>query len=654
MVDLEQWRWKARRLRAMSWKEIGQRSMRAVRERVAPLATERPETTWQRVGCSAEHWFDAFVKRLPLYAAAIPATERAHLLGEAERLLAGKWLLFGHEVTLDDPPAWATHHLLGRTWPDAPAAKIDYRRIDLAGGVKYTWELSRHQPLLRLAQAYALTGRPVFAERCLAWWRDWIERNPRGWGIHWTSALEAAIRVHVWLVCLRLLHGFPQLRSHLAAIAGALVQHGEFIERHLSPGSSANNHLIGEASGLAVLGDSLSDAWARARRWSTLGHRLLEQEALRQFLPDGTNAEQAFGYLPFVWEFYLHAYRWKPWPAAVAERLARSIAFLRNVMDPAGYVAQVGDEDDGTVVPLWSLQASRYHVVGRALATSLGCDPPPARNDSDEALHCWLYGRPGPKGDRLARARAYDLGGYVILPNQLWHVIFDAGPLGLGSLAAHGHSDCLAVWASLGARPFLVDAGTFAYHEEPVWRDYFRGTAAHNTVQVDGRHQSEMLGPFLWGRKARARLLRAEPERGLAEGEHDGFAPVRHRRAVRLQDNVLEIEDTLEIDGSHTVAWHWHFHPAWELESRGQAWWAICSAIRCEILVAGLPTDASAQLLRGQGECPGPGWYSPRFGWRVPCTTLRIECRTTAEQQRRWTVVWRFTAQEAFVPLDRV
>jgi hypothetical protein len=52
-----------------------------------------------------------------------------------------------------------------------------------------------------------------------------------------------------------------------------------------------------------------------------------------------------------VWEFYLHAYRLQPMPDAVRERLARSLEFVRNVMDASGYVPQVGDEDDGTVVP---------------------------------------------------------------------------------------------------------------------------------------------------------------------------------------------------------------------------------------------------------------------------------------------------------------
>ena len=53
----------------------------------------------------------------------------------------------------------------------------------------------------------------------------------------------------------------------------------------------------------------------------------------------------------------------------------------------------------------------------------------------------------------------------------------------------------------------LVDPGTYCYHRDELWRDHFRSTPAHNTVSVDGLSQSDMLGPFMWGRKARARQL---------------------------------------------------------------------------------------------------------------------------------------------------
>ena len=116
----------------------------------------------------------------------------------------------------------------------------------------------------------------------------------------------------------------------------------------------------------------------------------------------------------------------------------------------------------------------------------------------------------------------------------------DFGPLGLGSTAAHGHADALSLWLSIDGEYFLIDAGTYAYHSHPEWRTFFRSTAAHNTVCVDGRSQSEMAGRFLWSSKANAHLLRFEDSFGQVtiEGEHDGYMrlpdPVNHRRTVKF------------------------------------------------------------------------------------------------------------------------
>lgn len=639
---MNQWHWKLRRLRAMTLSEIATRAFRVVRERLAPLPKEPPEATWQRYGFNAPQWLATLTHKLPLHPNALPDAERERLLTEANALMQGKWTLFGYPVQLDDPPCWNRNYLLGKDWMEAPAKQLDYRRNDIAGGVKYVWELSRHQPMLRLAQAYALTGDPRYAEKCLAWWLDWIERNPRGWGIHWTSALEHAIRVLVWFYCLRLLADYAPLQPTLPKLGGALIQHGEYIERHLSPGSSANNHLIGEVAALAVLGSLLPES-RLALRWRRVGYAILEREALRQFYPDGVNAEQAFGYLPFVWEFYLHAYRLQSMPDTVRERLMHSIEFVRNVMDASGYVPQVGDEDEGTVVPLWSESADRHRVVGRALAALLKCEPPPAYHEADDSLTCWLFGTPATAGSRLTESRLYPDGGYAVLHSPRWQVLFDAGPLGLGSLAAHGHADALSVWASLDGKPLLIDAGTYAYHEDPAWRDHFRGTAAHNTVQIDDHNQSEILGPFLWGHKARASFTSSDLTAGVVEGTHDGYLPDKHTRTVRLQGDTLEIRDTITVDRGSRVTWHWHFHPRWTVQPAENGWLISDGETVCRLTVEGLPAGAESALVQGKGDSPEVGWYSPRFGHRVPCTTLRVRIEPPPGGDDD-IIVWRWTA----------
>src|SRR6185295_2959480 len=123
------------------------------------------------------------------------------------------------------------------------------------------------------------------------------------------------------------------------------------------------------------------------------------------------------------------------------------------------------------------------------------------------------------------------------------------------------HADALSFTLSAGGLEFLVDTGTYAYHTQPEWRQYFRGTAAHNTVRIDGEDQSLQGGAFLWLAKANAgvRSFASSASRDEFEGWHDGYLrlpdPVLHRRRLMLdkRSRSILIEDRLEMRGSHLV-----------------------------------------------------------------------------------------------------
>jgi hypothetical protein len=88
---------------------------------------------------------------------------------------------------------------------------------------------------------------------------------------------------------------------------------------------------------------------------------------------------------------------------------------------------------------------------------------------------------------RLPRA-AQRLGRRRSTP-QAQHLVLDCGPLGEGN---HGHFDALSFELAAHGRALVVDPGRYTYSEagDVNWRVHFRGTAAHNTVCVDGRHQT--------------------------------------------------------------------------------------------------------------------------------------------------------------------
>ena len=121
---------------------------------------------------------------------------------------------------------------------------------------------------------------------------------------------------------------------------------------------------------------------------------------------------------------------------------------------------------------------------------------------------------------------------------------------------------------SAGGLEFLIDPGTYAYHTQERWRNYFRGTSAHNTVRLDALDQSVPGGNFMWLSKARAgcSLWLSSPEKDSFEGWHDGYMrlddPVKHRRLIELDKRARRVlvEDTLEMGEEHDVELFFHCH----------------------------------------------------------------------------------------------
>jgi hypothetical protein len=462
--------------------------------------------------------------------------------------------MFGHQVRLEDPPRWAASALSGRTWPDAPSARIDYHDTSLAGDPKEAWELGRLTVLPTLALAARVTGDASYAERTIRWLNDFTRRNPLGHGIHHTSGIEQAIRVITVSWTLALL-GDRAREAELEPCLGLMAQQVLHLRDHLSLGSSANNHLIAEYAALAMIGalfPSLSGADALMAR----GMDGLEREVMRQFDADGVSLEQSFGYVPFIWELLISpsiaaGAAGRAATPAVRDRLARSLEFMRAVRLPDGQWPRIGDEDDGRILFAGG-EASRLDVAGGMLATWLGVSTPADGGGASAVSAPADGGAPGAAGGRDAGAvsggaLAHDGAGYTVWREGELLVTFDHGPLGLAPLAAHGHADALGVTIHHGADPVIVDPGTFAYHADREARDRCRSTPAHATLHFGANSQARMRGPFLWqGAPRVSRFAGAGATGGDAWWQCHWASGEVHRRRVSVTGGEVRIEDAVE------------------------------------------------------------------------------------------------------------
>ncbi len=583
--------------------------------------------------------------------AAVPLAARDRLLASAEHLMAGHWPVFvtwrhDLESTLD----WFHDPRSGRRAPSKEYCfDVSHRDVHAVGNVKYVWELSRHHHLTLLAAAYYLTAEPRYARRVSEHLASWWEENPFLTGVHWTSGLELGLRLIAWVWIRRLLdewEGASALFEQNPVFLRQLADHQRYLAAFPSHHSSANNHRIGEAAGLFVAAAAFP-YFADSSRWRRTAADTLRREAERQTFPCGLNRELATGYHGFVLELLLAALLEGEAAACplgpeawdVARRMSDALA---AIVDSRLQPPRQGDSDDGCALLLDPPDYRRWPALlatGARLFGRLDWWPRIESEDVRTALWTALARAPAPVGGPrpAKRPSLFSAAGVVLLRDgaqaqeEIW-CRCDHGPLGFLALAAHGHSDALALEVRYDGVDVLADPGTYDYHGEPGWRDYFRSTRAHNTLQVNGTDQAAPVGPFIWGRHPRSRLLYVDGLDGdgpaVWRAEHDGFRRLRssatHRRTVTLNraSRCLTVEDELDAINVPTITLAYHLGPRIDCLLAGAVadlTWTGDRGPRGARLE--LPSALAWEAVIGRTE-PPLGWYSPRFGEKEPSCTL--------------------------------
>ena len=650
--------WYARRLRVMTPGEVLHRA----RDRAVQLAWARRQVAvgdepWPLPGLLAERGFTATLP--PAARRDVPAAAAAAVVAAADRVLDGSFEALGTARTDAVDPDWFLDPVTGRRAPrDRLAFRVDHRDESLTGNVKAVWELSRHHHLTVLAAAWWLTGQERYAAVAAAQLRSWWAQNPNLSGIHWTSGIELGVRLTSWAWVRRLLEGWEGAPALFEENHDALRQlrwHQEYLATFRSRGTSANNHAVAEASGALVA--ACAFPWfEESERWRRAAARSLEHHLDANTFPSGLNREQATDYHRFVTELGLVALAeadraGHPLGASTHRLLAAGLDAAASVQDVSGRPPRQGDGDEGRALVLDDPDADPWAGLLATGAAVLGARPwwpgisPTMTSTLVGALATptVVPGRPEHRVSAFPDAGTYLLRTPAADRPELW-CLCDGGPQGFGTMAAHGHADALAVEVRVDGVDVLVDPGTYCYHGEPAWRSYFRSTLGHNTVEVDRQGQSVEGGPFLWSRRTDAVTDVAELDGAVQRwsGHHTGYRrldkALRHDRHVTLRadEAVLEVRDQLTGSGSHALRLAWHLGPGVEVHLDGAvanlSWSSDRTAAPGPAQQPGhvapvrtatmrLPTDLGWTVHRG--ECDPPlGWYSPRFGVRVPSTTL--------------------------------
>ncbi len=595
------WHNKLARLSQMNWEEINTRAAQEVHKHVDHARHQmgiRPRSVPLLELSSGRYFFftgEEAGQRAELVRKYLPA-EAEEILREAGEICGHRFRLLGYEgLDYGSEIDWHLDRVHGKRAPLDPWFKIPFLDFTAVGDHKVIWELNRHQHLVTLAKAWLLSGDEKYVRELMAQWRSWAQANPYPLGINWGSSLEVAFRSLSWIWVDHLLAadagrrrpalhrdslGYAEFRADLVQ---ALAFHGRYIERYLSTYFSPNTHLLGEATALFFLG-TLYPEIPHAARWQETGWKILLGEAQRQVRPDGVYFEQSLYYHVYTLDFFLYARllaaRNEVEVPATFDEVLRRMLQVVEALSQAGPPEGFGDDDGGRVFNP-RRNRTEHMTDPLALGASLyGRHAYPAGRLTEESI--WLFGQPAvdalsPTSDGAElHSTAFPEGGLYILadlepcPRQ---IAVDAGPQGVGR-CGHGHADSLGLRLTMNGRRWLVDAGSGVYiSANPADRNLLRGTAAHNTMRVDGVDQAIPEEPFSWTAIPSTHLEQWITGKTFSYfvASHDGYArladPVIHQRHVlQINGGPCLVRDLALGRQEHDLELMWHF--ASDLEVR--------------------------------------------------------------------------------------
>ena len=563
------------------------------------------------------------------------------------------------EYDLGETLQWLTDPKTQTPTPKKFGRAIDYRDDKSVGEIKYLWEIGRHQFLTSMAIHVSFSSDYEIKAKLESHFRSWLDQNPIGMGIHWCNSLEIALRLISWslihsiLKCGGMKDGIFTLNCNSELLKSHIYHQVKFIVNNYSRFSSANNHLVGELTGVWVA-CNVFNLGSKGEKWRDAALADLEREARLQTHEDGVNKEQAIYYHLWSTEYF-----WLTWLIAkryghtvseqFEERIIAMYMYLDTMCSFTSYPAQIGDSDGG-VVSRFSLgiDENNFQSLLEPLSNILSCEKVfSISNPSDiysknywyqlilegsdisSLLGCYK------KYNQLENSNdAYQNGGYYIFEGKDSRLMYKAGPFGYLSTAAHGHADALSVVLAIDGLWWLVDPGTFTYHSNGMWRNYFRGTTAHNTLCVNQENQSSIAGDFLWDKKAVVDVSGVKYcSHGLQNyisqvtASHNGYTDrgVAHKRVVKYDGcHTYELFDFVTLsdyDDEYNLQLTFHFHPQIQLYEAEKNIWIANHSNSVFTMTIELPDLFDWELKNGQ-ENPIAGWYSPNYGVKEPSNSL--------------------------------
>ncbi len=463
--------------------------------------------------------------------------------------------------------------------------------------------------------------------------QSWIDANSRVFGDGW-HPYTLSVRIVNWVA---ILNGFegplasdPTFRAQLlSSIRGQLEKLSRDLEHDVR-----GNHLIKNLRALIIGGGMFGDP--RAQKWQGLALRLLKVEVEEQILPDGGHFERNPGYHLVVFKDLLECAVWLHRNRDIRyswldDSLRRMMAWTIAVSQPENRMPLLKD----TTID------SQLCIADLLAAGAAYLESPAFKYFESFGLYPFLLlGKGGQRVFNSWKTQSHfqgsialkDSGFYLLRDSRAQDLlIFDAGRVCPDYLPAHAHADLFSYELTCGGTKVVVDSGVYEYSAGP-WRDYFRSTRAHNTVELNKCNQSDVWGSFRVAARAFPKEVfwNNHDEYIMVQAEHDGYMRPPHRavhhRSVFWQKGCYWlIFDRVVGEVQNEAVSHIHFHPDIEVNENDRAVWQLQNT--AEPLWMCAFGHSREQFFSGAATPRLQGWYSESFSRMVTNTVLSLHAK---------------------------
>lgn len=365
----------------------------------------------------------------------------------------------------------------------------------------------------------------------------------------WTD-LQATSRTLAYLnvlnLCIKSDSFTPEFLTHLLSSLYDTVECIRANPYH----TEASNHRLYEVEAIYYASVLLPE-FKSAAIWESESYTSMQRQSEIQFAEDGVQNEMDPSYHIAVISTFYEMYNLAlsngiggKLPSGYVERLRKACGFVRDIMYPDYSLENFNDTRSlGLTKRVLKKNFTKYATLFPDDGTFLWM----ANEGSKGTAPTGTYQSYQHSGWHIFRSGWTASDQMLILKNNYndfgwWHCQPDNGTI---SLYRNG-------------RHFLPDAGVYTYGgsaSDNAWREQFQSTAMHNTITLDGKTLTTMLGKCL--SESRGENV------DMVKVSNASYSTLSHERSIyHIKDKgYFIILDKAEGSASGPVDLHWHFCP---------------------------------------------------------------------------------------------